>query len=153
MTNKLTHFDEHGIPSMVDVSTKPVMLRTACASCNFVAKKETIDSILVGNLPKGEAFTVARIAGIQAAKKCDSLIPLCHTIPLEYVRVDFERQEDTRIVINAKVIAKGRTGIEMEALAAVSASALSLWDMTKAIDTNLQIDNIHLCEKIKEPIS
>tara|TARA_X000000368_G_scaffold414932_1_gene405724 strand:+ start:186 stop:671 length:486 start_codon:yes stop_codon:yes gene_type:complete len=153
MSKKLTHFDENGRPSMVDVSAKPIMLRTARARGDFVAKKETIDAILIGDLPKGEALTVARIAGIQAAKQCDSIIPLCHTIPLEYVQVDFDRKGDTRLVINTKVIAKGRTGIEMEALTAVNAAALALWDMTKAIDANLLIDNIHLCEKIKEPIS
>ena len=152
MNDRLTHIDAHGKASMVNVSGKKPMLRTAVAEGFFHAKESTIDAILCGDLPKGEALAVARIAGIQAAKKCDDLIPLCHPLPVEYADVQFERSAHDRIRILATVVVTGRTGIEMEALTAVSVSGLTLWDMTKAIDTSLAIKEIALVEKRKESI-
>jgi cyclic pyranopterin monophosphate synthase len=150
MTERLTHLDAKGRANMVDVSMKPSLRRTAIAEGFFVAQKKTIDAIMQGDLPKGEGLAVARIAGIQGAKKCDSLIPLCHPLPLEFAEVSFERVNDTRLRIQATTIVHGRTGIEMEALTAVSIAALTLWDMTKAIDSNLGIEGISLVEKRKE---
>ncbi|MGY8757612.1 MAG: cyclic pyranopterin monophosphate synthase MoaC, partial [Phycisphaerales bacterium] len=126
------------------------MLRTALAEGLFCAKAETIDAILRSDLPKGEALAVARVSGIQAAKQCGNLIPLCHPLPIEYVDVQFKKISDCTIRIRSTVVVTGRTGIEMEALTAVSVSALTLWDMTKAIDDSLVIKEITLVEKTKE---
>jgi len=150
MSNQLTHLDEYGKASMVNISSKTPMLRTALAEGLFCAKAETIDAILRSDLPKGEALAVARVSGIQAAKQCGNLIPLCHPLPIEYVDVQFEKISDCTIRIRSTVVVTGRTGIEMEALTAVSVSALTLWDMTKAIDDSLVIKEITLVKKTKE---
>ena len=150
MSNQLTHLDEYGIASMVNISSKMPMLRTALAEGLFCAKAETIDAILRSDLPKGEALAVARVSGIQAAKQCGNLIPLCHPLPIEYVDVQFEKISDCAIRIRSTVVVTGRTGVEMEALTAVSVAALTLWDMTKAIDDSLVIKEITLVEKTKE---
>ena len=140
---------------MVDVGGKPPMRRTAIAAGEFVAAKDTLDR-LTGTpgsepLPKGEGLAVARVAGIQAAKKCGDLIPLCHPLPLDHVQVDFERIADDRLHVTASASITAKTGIEMEALTAVSVACLTLYDMTKAIDKQLRIESIHLVEKRKEP--
>ena len=153
MSDQLTPMDDKGRASMVDVSMKPTMRRTAIASGYFVAQKSTLDAIMQGELPKGEALAVARIAGIQAAKQCDSLIPLCHPLPLEFAEVVFERTEESKLKIIATTRIHGRTGIEMEALTAVSVAALTLVDMTKAIDKELIIEGIRVESKLKEPLS
>jgi cyclic pyranopterin phosphate synthase len=150
MSNQLTHLDEYGKASMVNISSKTPMLRTALAEGLFCAKAETIDAILRSDLPKGEALAVARVSGIQAAKQCGNLIPLCHPLPIEYVDVQFEKISDCAIRIRSTVVVTGRTGVEMEALTAVSVAALTLWDMTKAIDDSLVIKEITLVEKTKE---
>jgi cyclic pyranopterin phosphate synthase len=150
MSNQLTHLDEYGKASMVNISSKTPMLRTALAEGLFCAKAETIDAILRSDLPKGEALAVARVSGIQAAKQCGNLIPLCHPLPIEYVDVQFEKISDCTIRIRSTVVVTGRTGIEMEALTAVSVAALTLWDMTKAIDDSLAIKEITLVDKTKE---
>ena len=150
MSNQLTHLDEYGKASMVNISSKTPMLRTALAEGLFCAKAETIDAILRSDLPKGEALAVARVSGIQAAKQCGNLIPLCHPLPIEYVDVQFEKISDCTIRIRSTVVVTGRTGIEMEALTAVSVAALTLWDMTKAIDDSLVIKEITLVDKTKE---
>lgn len=150
MSNQLTHLDEYGKASMVNISSKTPMLRTALAEGLFCAKAETIDAILRSDLPKGEALAVARVSGIQAAKQCGNLIPLCHPLPIEYVDVQFKKISDCTIRIRSTVVVTGRTGVEMEALTAVSVSALTLWDMTKAIDDSLVIKEITLVEKTKE---
>ncbi len=148
MTGKLSHVDERGRATMVDVGAKEPMRRRAVAEGFFVARAETIEAVMDGRLPKGEALAVARVAGIMAAKRCDELIPLCHSLPIEAVQVDFERVEGgIRIVGSASVT--GRTGVEMEALTAVSVAALTLYDMTKAIDKQLRIEGITLLEKTK----
>ena len=102
-------------------------------------------------LPKGEALGVARVAGIQAANKCDQLIPLCHSLPLDHVLIEFERIEPQRLRIVGTASTTARTGVEMEALTAVSVAALTVYDMTKAIDRDLRIEGIHLVSKTKKP--
>ncbi len=156
MTKELSHLDEQGRARMVDVGSKPPMRRTAIAAGEFVAAKQTLDRLLGTNdadpLPKGEALAVARIAGITAAKKTGDLIPLCHPLPLDHVQIDFERIADDRLRVTASASITAKTGIEMEALTAVSVACLTLYDMTKAVDKNLRIEGIHLVEKRKEPI-
>lgn len=134
---------------MVDVGGKPVSKREAVAEGFFVAKSSTLDAILAGDLPKGEAIAVARVAGIAAAKRCDELIPLCHTLPLDAVAVQFERAAPDRLRIEATATITAKTGVEMEALTAVSVAALTLYDMTKAIDRELRIEGIRLVRKTK----
>ena len=156
MTKDLSHVDEHGRARMVDVGSKPPMRRTAVASGEFVAAPETLDRLTSVDgaeaLPKGEALAVARIAGISAAKKTGDLIPLCHPLPLDHAQIDFERITDTRLLVTASASITAKTGIEMEALTAVSVACLTLYDMTKAVDKNLCIENIHLVEKRKEAV-
>ncbi|MCH2142140.1 MAG: cyclic pyranopterin monophosphate synthase MoaC [Phycisphaerales bacterium] len=149
MTNELTHINQHGQAAMVDVSSKPVVHRRAVAEGFFVAQPETLDRLVEGALPKGEAIAVARLAGVQAAKCTDQLIPLCHSLPLEHATVEIERAGNERLRIQASAVVTARTGIEMEALTAVSVAALTLWDMTKAIDDSLRIEGIRLVSKEK----
>lgn len=141
---------------MVDVGGKPPMRRTAIAAGEFIACPDTLNR-LTGTpgsepLPKGEALAVARIAGVMAAKKTGDLIPLCHPLPLDHVQIDFERTAEDRLLVTASASITAKTGIEMEALTAVSVACLTLYDMTKAVDKNLRIENIHLVEKRKEPV-
>lgn len=149
MNNRMTHLDEQGRVSMVDVSNKESSRRTAIAVGFFHAQESTLDAIMTGKTPKGECLAVARIAGIQAAKQTDTLIPLCHPLPLEFVEISFDRVSADRLKITSTTTVHGRTGIEMEALSAVSVAALTLWDMTKGIDNNLSIEGICLLEKTK----
>ncbi|HAI13382.1 MAG TPA: cyclic pyranopterin monophosphate synthase MoaC [Phycisphaerales bacterium] len=148
-TRKLTHIDDSGKATMVDVGHKPPMHRKAVAQGDFVASPDTLDRLMKGDLPKGEALAVARIAGIQAAKRTDQWIPLCHSLPLDVVTVDFERLNDTTVRVRASASLTAKTGVEMEALVAVSAACLTLYDMTKAIDKQLKIQNVELVEKTK----
>lgn len=151
-TNKrLTHVDASGRVRMVDVGRKPPLRREAVAEGYFCAAKATLDQVMSGALPKGEALAAAHLAGIQAAKKCDELIPLCHTLPLDAVSVKFERTAADRLRITATASVTGKTGVEMEALTAVSIAALTLYDMTKAVDKKLQIQGIQLIRKSKRP--
>lgn len=136
---------------MVDVGGKVPMRRRAVAEGFFIAQPATLDRLIAGNLPKGEALATARIAGIQAAKKCGELIPLCHSLALDAVAVDFERVGPDRVRLIATATITARTGVEMEALLAVSVAALTLYDMTKAVDRQLAIEGIRLIEKTKEP--
>ncbi|MCH7545365.1 MAG: cyclic pyranopterin monophosphate synthase MoaC [Planctomycetes bacterium] len=152
MSDELTHIDEQGRARMVDVGEKPPMRRTAIAEGYFCAAPETLDRLMAGDLPKGEALSVARIAGIQAAKRCDALIPLCHTLPLDCVSVDFDRAEPERLRVEATATITAKTGVEMEALTAVSIAALTLYDMTKAIDRKLRIEGIRLVKKEKQDV-
>lgn len=152
MPERLTHVDERGRVTMVDVGAKPPMHRRAVAEGWFVAAAATLDLLFSGALPKGESLAAARLAGILAAKRCDELIPLCHTLPLDAVSVDFERADADRVRITATASMTGRTGVEMEALTAVSVAALTLWDMTKGVDKNLRIEGIRLVEKTKSAI-
>lgn len=152
MTEKLTHLDEQGRASMVDVGHKPPMRREAMAEGFFCAKRETLDLVEAGRMPKGEALAVARIAGIQAAKKCDELIPLCHSLPLDAVSVDFERAAPDRLRIVATATTTAKTGVEMEAMTAVAIAGLTLYDMTKAVDRELRLEGVRLVSKTKTPV-
>ena len=147
---ELTHLDTQGRAHMVDVGHKPPVRRTAMARGDLVAAPETLDRLLAGNLPKGEALAVARIAGIAAAKRTDDLIPLCHSLPLDQVSVQFERHAPDRLRVRATVSVTARTGVEMEALVAVSIACLTLYDMGKAVDKLMRIDQVVLEKKHKE---
>ncbi len=144
----LTHLREDGSAAMVDVSEKPVVRREAVAAGFIELQADTVAAISEGQMPKGDVLAVARIAGIQAAKKTADLIPLCHQLPLTRVAVDFEI-EATGIRISATVRTDARTGVEMEALTAVSVAALTIYDMCKAIDKTMVIREVTLVEKTK----
>ena len=145
----LTHIDDQGRAQMVDVGDKPPVRRTAVARGDFVAAAATLDKLFAGNLPKGDALAVARVAAIAAAKRTDELIPLCHTLPLDHVAIDFERTTDERLQVTASASLVARTGVEMEALVAVTTACLTLYDMTKAVDKKLRLEHIHLVSKTK----
>lgn len=135
---------------MVDVGGKPVVHRQAVAEAFFHGAPTTLDHLMSGELPKGEALAAARIAGIQAAKRCDELIPLCHTLSLDSVAVDFERASADRVRITARASIAAKTGVEMEALAAAAIAALTLYDMTKAIDKSMRVEGLRLVSKTKK---
>ena len=149
MDKPLTHINARGEAHMVDVGNKPVQSRTAIAAGELLCEAETLRAIREGSLPKGDVLAVARIAGIQAAKQTAALIPLCHSLPLARVSLDIEFAED-RLRLQSQVRTNAQTGVEMEALTAVSVAALSLYDMLKAIDKGMTIQNIRLVEKQKE---
>ncbi len=142
--------DAQGRLRMVDVGDKAPQRRRAVAEGFLRALPETLDRLEAGHLPKGEALAAARVAGIQAAKRCWELIPLCHPLPLEVVAVEFERAGPQRLRIEATASATARTGVEMEALVAVSVAALTLWDMTKAVQKDLRIEDVRLVSKTKQ---
>ena len=148
----LTHIDARGAARMVDVGDKPIVNREAIAEGFLIAAPATLDRLMKADLPKGDALAVARIAGIGAAKKCDELIPLCHTLPLDSVNVDFERAATDRVRITATARITAKTGVEMEALVAVAVAALTLYDMTKAIDKAMRIEGVRLVTKTKSPV-
>jgi cyclic pyranopterin phosphate synthase len=152
MTDELSHVDERGRVRMVDIGEKEPMRRRAAAEGYFCAAERTLNLLESGELPKGEALAAARLAGIMAAKRCDQLLPLCHTLPLEAVNIDFERTAPDRIRITATASITAKTGVEMEALTAVTVAALTLWDMTKAVDNDLRIERVRLLEKTKQPL-
>lgn len=136
---------------MVDVSPKRVVRRTAVARGEIRLSVETVKAILDSELPKGDVLTVAKIAGINAAKQAGSIIPLCHPVILDQVDVTFKVLDD-RIIIESTAICAGRTGVEMEALSAVSGAALGIYDMCKAVDKGMSISEITLVKKTKEPM-
>lgn len=147
-SSRLSHLNEAGEARMVDVSAKAVTERTAIAEGFVAMAPETLDLILSGNAPKGDVLATARIAGIMAAKRTAELIPLCHPLPLTQVTVDFTPSRDPaglRVEAAAKV--EGKTGVEMEALTAVSVACLTLYDMVKAVDRGLEFTGIRLIEK------
>ncbi len=146
--SKLTHLDEKGHASMVDVADKDVTSRTAVAQGAVHMEAATLTAIREGEVPKGDVLAAARIAGIMAAKRTPELIPLCHTLLLSKVAVDFEVDEAANtIIITAEVRCKGQTGVEMEALTAVSVAALTIYDMAKALEKGMVIGEIRLLEK------
>lgn len=146
--SKLTHVDEHGRAKMVDVSHKPDTTRIAIARGEVHMKKETLDLIRAGQIKKGDVLTVAQIAGITASKRTSDLIPLCHPLPLSKVDVDLELDDSLPgVVITATAKVTGKTGVEMEALTAVSVAALTVYDMAKAAEKTMKIQNIRLLEK------
>jgi cyclic pyranopterin phosphate synthase len=145
---KLTHIDEKGRAHMVDVAGKESTQRTAVASAFVGMKKETLALIIDGGAKKGDVLAVARIAGIMAAKKTSDLIPLCHPLSISKASVEFSPEEKpTGIYIRAEVKVTGPTGVEMEALTAATVAALTIYDMLKAADKAMTIDNVHLVEK------
>jgi len=148
MVQKLSHLDANGRAHMVDISQKAETFRTAIARGEVRMKPETLALIRSGEVKKGDVITVAQIAGIQAAKRTAELIPLAHTLPLTQVEVELELDEalpGVRITATARVT--GKTGVEMEALTAVSVAALTIYDMAKAAEKTMQIQNIRLVEK------
>ncbi|MCP3902096.1 MAG: cyclic pyranopterin monophosphate synthase MoaC [Planctomycetes bacterium] len=148
--SELTHLDERGRVKMVDVGAKPPMRRVAVAEGFLRAAPATLDRLESGELPKGEALAAARIAGITAAKRTGELIPLCHPLAIDAVSVDFERADADRLRIVARVSITARTGVEMEALVAVSMAALTLYDMGKAVDKAMVVEGVRVVEKLKE---
>ncbi|NOZ65931.1 MAG: cyclic pyranopterin monophosphate synthase MoaC [Alphaproteobacteria bacterium] len=146
--SKLTHLDAQGKASMVDVSLKAETHRRADARGRITMAPETLALIAEGGVKKGDVFSVARLAGIMAAKKCADLIPLCHPLPLQNIQVELECNEaDSSVDIFATANLYGRTGIEMEALCAVSLAALTIYDMCKAVDRSMKIGDIRLTHK------
>ncbi|MCC6167125.1 MAG: cyclic pyranopterin monophosphate synthase MoaC [Caldilineaceae bacterium] len=149
MSDGLTHLDARGHATMVDVGDKAVTSRTALARGVVQMAPSTLAAIRDGNVPKGDVLAAARLAGIMAAKKTPELIPLCHTLLLTKVAVDFEIDEaGSRVVITALVRCNGQTGVEMEALTAVSVAALTIYDMAKALEKTMTIGEICLVEKV-----
>ena len=146
--SKLTHINSNGEAQMVDVSDKENTMREAKAGARVVMQSKTLDLIVSGSHKKGDVLSVAKIAGIQAAKKCSELIPLCHPLMLTKVNVELTpNSEKNCIEITATAKLNGRTGVEMEALTAASIAALTVYDMCKAVDRFMTIDNIQLLEK------
>ena len=148
--NKLTHLDAGGEARMVDVSGKPVLLRTAAARGEIRLANTTLRLIKSDQIAKGNVLATARIAGIQAAKRTGELIPLCHPLPITHCEVKFDLPKSgDRIVIYATARIAAQTGVEMEALTAVSVAALTIYDMCKAVDKEMRITGISLVSKTK----
>ena len=147
---KLTHIDTHGEASMVDVTAKPVMLRAAVAIGEVRLQRSTLKLIQAQTIAKGNVLAAARLAGILAAKKTGELIPLCHPLPLTHCEVnfDFPKSRD-RIVITAVARIAAQTGVEMEALTAVSVAGLTIYDMCKAVDQTMRLTDVRLLSKSK----
>ncbi len=142
----LSHIDDTGAAHMVDVGDKDVTKRRAVATALITTRPEVIDMIAEAGLPKGDALPVARIAGVMGAKRTSDLIPLCHSLPLTGIDVDFELETDA-VRIRAAVKTVSKTGVEMEALTAVSVAALTIFDMIKAVDHQAVIGDIKVIEK------
>jgi len=144
----LTHVDDEGRVAMVDVGEKPDTERVAVARGEVAMRPETLRLIAEQGVPKGDVLAVAQVAGIMAAKRTPDLIPLCHTLLLSKVDVDFRIDEEaSRIEITATARSRGKTGVEMEALTAVSVAALTIYDMAKAVEKTMRIGNIRLVHK------
>lgn len=144
----LTHLDAQGRANMVDVTAKAVTAREAVAEARIHMLPETLQMIEQGGHPKGDVFAVARIAGIQAAKKTHELIPLCHPLLLTSIKVDLQADGDDCVRIEARCKLAGQTGVEMEALTAASVAALTIYDMCKAVDKGMVIQGVRLLEKV-----
>ncbi|RUP26425.1 MAG: cyclic pyranopterin monophosphate synthase MoaC [Curvibacter sp.] len=150
--NTLTHFDAHGQAHMVDVGDKPITRRVAIAQGRIEMQASTLDLIQSGSAKKGDVLGIARIAGIQAAKKTSDLIPLCHPLALTKVAIEFETQAEhppmsAYVSCTARVETSGQTGVEMEALVAVQVALLTIYDMCKAVDRGMVMTLTHLLEK------
>ena len=143
----LTHLDAQGRANMVDVTEKAVTAREAVAESRVRMRPETLDMIQSGGHPKGDVFAVARMAGIQAAKRTHELIPLCHPLLLTSVKVELQALPPDQVRITARCRLAGQTGVEMEALTAASVAALTIYDMCKAVDKGMQIEATRLLEK------
>ena len=140
---ELTHIDEHGNARMVDTSEKPITARRAIASARVLMSGETVAAVRAHRTPKGDPLETARLAGITAAKRTAELIPLCHPLPLTHIDVRAELQ-DAGVYLEAEVTTRAQTGVEMEALTAVSVAALTVYDMCKALDKAMTITDIRL---------
>jgi cyclic pyranopterin phosphate synthase len=148
MKHKLTHFDERGAAKMVDVGAKAETHRIATAAGNIRMKPSTLALVLSGTAKKGDVLGVARIAAIQAAKKTSELIPLCHPVPISSIGIEFTPDEgQSQVECRATVECTARTGVEMEALAAVNVALLTIYDMCKAVDRGMVMGDIRLLEK------
>ncbi len=143
----LSHIDRQGRACMVDVGDKQVTDRLAVAAAVLHMKPATLKLILTGRVAKGEVLAVARVAGIMAAKKTSALIPLCHPLPIEVAQIDFTPRSGGRLEVEARVRCTSKTGVEMEALTAVSVAALTVYDMCKAVDRGMIITDVRLVEK------
>jgi cyclic pyranopterin phosphate synthase len=148
VTDELSHVDTAGRVRMVDVGTKPESRRRAVAAARVRMAPETVERLR--DLPKGDALATAELAGVMAAKRTSELIPLCHQLPLSVVRVDAEIV-DGAVEITARAETVAQTGVEMEALVAASVAALTVYDMAKAIDKGMVVEEVRLVEKAKEP--
>ena len=144
----LTHLDSQGRANMVDVSDKALTVREAVAEALVRMRPETLQMITQGEHPKGDVFAVARIAGIQAAKKTSDLIPLCHPLMLTSVKVELKPEGTDAVRITARCKLTGQTGVEMEALTAASVAALTIYDMCKAVDRGMVIEAVRLLQKV-----
>ena len=148
MVKKLTHMDDEGHPRMVDITGKPDTRREAVAKGMVRMQASTLELIKKGQMAKGDVLSVAQLAGIMAAKQTPNLIPLCHPLLLGDVRVEFSLDEaNSTVEITATVTSTGKTGVEMEALTAAAVAALTIYDMCKAIDRGMKIENIRLARK------
>ena len=144
----LTHLDSQGRANMVDVTDKAVTSREAVAEALIRMLPDTLQMIVSGGHPKGDVFAVARIAGIQAAKKTSDLIPLCHPLMLTSIKVELSAEGEDAVRIVARCKLAGQTGVEMEALTAASVAAVTIYDMCKAVDRGMVIENVRLLEKL-----
>jgi cyclic pyranopterin phosphate synthase len=154
MSSPLSHVDAQGEARMVDVTSKPILLREAVASGEIRMASSTLDLVEANRMSKGNVLATARLAGILAAKRTGDLIPLCHPLPITHCEVDFEIPATRdRIIITASARIAAPTGVEMEALMAVSVAALTLYDMCKAADKSMVIDAVRLVSKTKTPLS
>jgi len=146
--NEFSHLDKTGQLRMVEVADKPVTLRQATATCRILVGPKVFPRLLAADLPKGDVWAAARLAGIMAAKNTAQLIPLCHPLPLTGVDIDFSPEPEAQAVaIRAEVRTQARTGVEMEALVAASVAALTIYDMCKAVDREMVISDLVLVEK------
>lgn len=145
--SKLTHLSESGEAKMVDISEKEATDRVAEAKARLKMQTETLELLMSGQLPKGDVFSTARIAGIQACKRTSELIPLCHPIPLTNVDISFARLDSNSLQVRAICRVSAQTGAEMEALTAVSIASLTIYDMVKSVEKGVQIENISLVSK------
>lgn len=146
--SKLTHFDESGQAHMVDVADKKISKRTAMAGGSIQMSQEAFELLKKGNSHKGDILGIARIAAIQGSKQTSNLIPLCHSLSLNHLKVEFELEESKNIVhMRVTVDTEGKTGVEMEALTGVSVGLLTVYDMLKAVDKRMVMHNIHLVSK------
>ena len=144
----LTHLDKNGNATMVDISDKQTTTRTALASGVIHITQEILEAIKKDSIKKGNVFTVAKIAGINSAKMTEAIIPLCHQIPLDYIDINFDLQEENLIIeVLASVKTSHKTGVEMEALVAVNASLLTVYDMCKGVSKDMRITDIKLLKK------
>ena len=148
MSTKLTHFDKEGRSRMVDVTEKKITVRQAIAKGNVYMNRETFDMIMDRKISKGDVLGVAQTAGIMGAKKTSELIPMCHPLNITSVEISFKLdKKDAKIEITGRVKLSGKTGVEMEALTAVSVAAITIYDMCKAVDKGMKITDIKLIEK------